>query len=118
MVAPFSDAVAALENGKYTKTPVQTQFGFHVIMREESRPQTPPPLDAVKEQLMPFLQRQKIENMLKGLRTAAKVEVLIPLTEEKPKVEAPAAAPATIESVQPTAAEPAVAAEPVAVPAK
>ncbi len=122
MVAPFSDAVAALENGKYTKIPVQTQFGFHVIMREESRPQTPPPLDAVKEQLMPYLQRQKIENMLKGLRTAAKVEVLIPLTEEKPKVEIPAdtAAPATIESVQPTAAEPAaapVAAEPTAAPA-
>ena len=122
MVAPFSDAVAALENGKYTKTPVQTQFGYHVILREESRPQTPPPLDAVKEQLMPFLQRQKIENMLKGLRTAAKVEVLIPLTEEKPKVETPAAtAPATIESVQPTVAEPAaapVAAEPAAVPAE
>ncbi|MDD5228921.1 MAG: peptidylprolyl isomerase [Methylococcales bacterium] len=109
MVAPFSDAVAALENGKYTKTPVQTQFGFHVIMREESRPQTPPPLDAVKEQLTPFLQRQKIETMLKSLRTAAKVEVLIPLTEEKPKVEAPAVVPATVESVQPTAAEPAVA---------
>ncbi len=109
MVAPFSEAVAVLEDGKYTKTPVQTQFGFHVIMREESRPQVPPALDAVKDQLTPFLQRQKIENMLKGLRTAAKVEVLIPLTEEKPKVEMPAAdtAPATIESVQPTAAEPA-----------
>lgn len=111
MVAPFSDAVAALENGKYTKTPVQTQFGYHVILREESRPQTPPALDAVKDQLTPYLQRQKIETMLKGLRTAAKVEILIPLTEEKP-VAAPAAAsepPATIESVQPTAAEPAVA---------
>lgn len=108
MVTPFSDAVAALENGKYTKTPVQTQFGFHVILREESRPQTPPPFDAVKDQLMPYLQRQKIETMLKGLRSAAKVEVLIPLTEEKPKVAPePASAPATVESVQPTAAEPA-----------
>ena len=73
-------------------------------MREESRPQTPPALDAVKDQLTPFLQRQKIETMLKGLRTAAKVEVLIPLTEAKP-VAAPV--PATIESVEPTAAEPA-----------
>lgn len=124
MVAPFSDAVAALENGKYTKTPVKTQFGFHVIMREDSRPQTPPALDAVKEQLMPFLQRQKVENMLKGLRTAATVEVLIPLTEEKPKVEAPEATPATIESVEPTAesVEPTAgeeaAAEPAVKPAK
>jgi peptidyl-prolyl cis-trans isomerase C len=102
MVAPFSDAVAGLENGKYTQIPVQTQFGFHVILREESRAQTPPPLDAVKEQLMPFLQRQKVQSMLDGLRKAAKVEVLIPLTEEKP-----AAVPATIESVEPTAVEPA-----------
>ncbi len=113
MVAPFSDAVAALENGKYTKTPVQTQFGFHVILREDSRAQTPPPLDAVKDQLTPYLQRQKIETMLKGLRTAAKVEVLIPLTEEKPAAPTPVAAePATIESVQPT--EEAAVAEPAA----
>lgn len=106
MVAPFSEAVAALEDGKYTKTPVQTQFGFHVILREQSRPQTPPPFDAVKEQLAPYLQRQKIEAMLKTLRSSAKVEVLIPLTDDKPSAEQ---APATIESVQPTeqAAEPA-----------
>jgi peptidyl-prolyl cis-trans isomerase C len=97
MVAPFSEAVAALENGKYTKTPVQTQFGYHVILREGSRPQTPPPLDAVKDQLAPFLQRQKVEGMLKDLRSAAKVEVLLP-AEEKP-----ATPPATVESVQPTA---------------
>jgi peptidyl-prolyl cis-trans isomerase C len=114
MVAPFSDAVAALQNGKYTTTPVQTQFGYHVILREESRPQTPPPLDAVKEQLMPFLQRQKVQTMLEGLRKAAKVEVLIPLTEEKPAAEP--AAPATIESVQPTAAEPAAPATEPATP--
>jgi peptidyl-prolyl cis-trans isomerase C len=118
MVAPFSDAVAALENGKYTKTPVQTQFGYHVILREESRPQTPPALDAVKDQLTPYLQRQKIEKMLKELRTAAKVEVLIPLTEEKPAAApAEASAPATIESVKPTVAEPA-AAEPAPVAAE
>lgn len=116
MVAPFSDAVAALENGKYTKTPVQTQFGFHVILREDSRTPTPPPLEAVKDQLMPFLQRQKVQGMIEGLRKAAKVEVLIPLTEEKP-----AAVPATVESVQPTAAEPAkteAAPAPAAEPAK
>ena len=35
MVAPFSEAVAQLEKGKYTKAPVQTQFGWHVILREE-----------------------------------------------------------------------------------
>jgi peptidyl-prolyl cis-trans isomerase C len=111
MVAPFSEAVAALENGKYTKTPVQTQFGYHVILREDSRTPTPPPLEAVKDQLMPFLQRQKVQGMIEGLRKAAKVEVLIPLDEKPaavPATDAPTTdAPATVESVQPTAAEPA-----------
>jgi peptidyl-prolyl cis-trans isomerase C len=93
MVAPFSEAVAALEKGKYTKEPVKTQFGYHVILREDSRPVTPPPLEAVKEQLTPFLQRKKVQSMIETLRKQAKVEILVPLTDEQPKAET--AAPAT-----------------------
>jgi len=111
MVAPFSEAVAALEKGKYSKEPVKTQFGFHVILKEDSRPVTPPPLEAVKEQLTPFLQRKKVQGMIETLRKQAKVEVLVPLTDEAPKAEAapaPAAEPATPTAEQaPTAAEPA-----------
>ena len=88
MVAPFSEAVAKLEKGKYTKTPVQTQFGWHVILREDSRKQTPPPLEAVKEQLMPYLQRKKVQNMVETLRKQAKVEILVPLTDEPAKAPA------------------------------
>lgn len=84
MVEPFSKAVIALEKGKYTKEPVKTQFGYHVILREDSRAQTPPPLEAVKEQLVPFLQRKKVQDMLEQKRKEAKVEILIPLTDEKP----------------------------------
>ena len=83
MVPPFSEAVIALENGKYTTEPVETQFGWHVILREDSRPQTVPPLASVKEQLLPFLQRQKVQDMLEALRSKAQVEVLIPVTEEQ-----------------------------------
>ena len=96
MVAPFSEAVVKLEKGQYTKTPVKTQFGWHVILREDSRAQTPPPLEAVKEQLMPYLQRKKVQNMVETLRKQAKVEILVPLTDEKPKAEA---APATEQPV-------------------
>lgn len=103
MVAPFSEAVAALEKGKYSKEPVKTQFGFHIILKEDSRPLTPPPLEAVKEQLTPFLQRKKVQGMIESLRKQAKVEILVPLTAEQPKAaEAPAEQPA---------AEPAKAAE-------
>jgi peptidyl-prolyl cis-trans isomerase C len=99
MVAPFSEAVVKLEKGKYTKTPVQTQFGWHVILREDSRAQTPPPLESVKEQLMPYLQRKKVQNMVETLRKQAKVEILVPLTDEPPKApagaeKAPTEAPA------------------------
>ena len=88
MVAPFSEAVVKLEKGKYTKTPVQTQFGWHIILREDARAQTPPPLEAVKEQLMPYLQRKKVQNMVETLRKQAKVEILVPLTDEPSKAPA------------------------------
>lgn len=112
MVAPFSEAVAALEKGKYTKEPVKTQFGFHVILKEDSRPVTPPPLEAVKEQLTPFLQRKKVQEMIETLRKQAKVEILVPLTDETPKAETAPAEPATPTAEEaPAAAEPAKAIE-------
>lgn len=116
MVAPFSEAVAALEKGKYTKEPVKTQFGFHVILKEDSRPVTPPPLEAVKEQLTPFLQRKKVQDMIETLRKQAKVEILVPLTDEQPKAEAaPVLAEQPVEAVEDEevtpAAEPAKAVE-------
>ncbi len=89
MVEPFSKAVVALEKGKYTQTPVQTQFGWHIILREDSRPQVPPPFEAIKEQLRPHLQQKKVQAMLEGLRKNAKVEILMPLDQPKPAVAEP-----------------------------
>ena len=57
MVPEFSDAVEKLENGSYTNEPVQTQFGWHVIMRTDSRESTPPPFESSTQEL-----RQKIAN--------------------------------------------------------
>jgi len=90
MVPPFSEAVIALQNGQFSKQPVQTQFGWHVILREESRALTPPPFDAVKEQIRPMLQRQKAQTMIENLRKTAKVEVLLP-PEPAPQTPAPSA---------------------------
>lgn len=104
MVPPFSEAVVAMENGKFSKEPVQTQFGWHVILREESRALTPPPLDAVKEQIRPMLQRQKAQTMIENLRNSAKVEILLapepkPAEPQSSEEAAPAAEPqAEIES--------------------
>ncbi len=77
MVAPFSEAVMALEDNKFTLAPVKTQFGYHIILREGSRAQTPPPFESIKERIRPMLQRQKMQGFLEGLRKQAKVEVLL-----------------------------------------
>jgi peptidyl-prolyl cis-trans isomerase C len=114
MVPPFSEAVIALENGKYTKQPVQTQFGWHVILREESRALTPPPFDSVKEQIRPMLQRQKAQTMIENLRKNAKVEIMLPPTPPKQE-ETPPPAPAADQAAP--AEKPATEPAPVAAPA-
>jgi len=71
MVAPFSTAVAAMEDGVYTSTPVQTQFGWHVILREDSRESTPPTFESVRDAISQQVQQKKFEAHMKILRTAA-----------------------------------------------
>jgi peptidyl-prolyl cis-trans isomerase C len=91
MVPPFSEAVIGLDNGKYTETSVETQFGWHVILREDSRQKSPPAFDSVKEKMRPVVQRQKIKAYIDGLRNQAKIEILVsepePAAEEPMKVE-------------------------------
>ncbi len=82
MVAPFSEAVIALENGKYTTEPVETQFGWHVILREDSRSKTPPPFEAVKAQFRPMMEREKVQSYLEQLRKEANVKILTAEAEE------------------------------------
>ena len=71
MVQPFSDAVIRLQDGRYTTDPVQTEFGWHVILREGSRDAEPPPLDSVRDQIYAGLQTQKLQDHLAELRTNA-----------------------------------------------
>ena len=75
MVPEFSRAVIALEQGKYTKNPVQSQFGWHVIQREDSRQGTPPPFDAVRGQLKQIIERQRLNDYLQGLQQKATINV-------------------------------------------
>lgn len=75
MVKPFSDAVEKLQKGQMTETPVKTDFGWHVIRLDDTRPVEPPPYDAVKDRLGPMVQQRQLRDYIDGLRTAAKVEV-------------------------------------------
>ncbi len=74
MVKPFADAVEALEVGTYTKEPIQSQFGWHVIKLEETRPLTPPAFEEVEAQLGPLVQQSKFQSYLEELTKTAKVD--------------------------------------------
>jgi peptidyl-prolyl cis-trans isomerase C len=69
MVKPFSDAVAAMEDGEFTSAPVQTQFGWHVILREDSRDSAPPPLESVSDVFKQRVAQQKFQDFMKSLRS-------------------------------------------------
>lgn len=75
MVPEFEKAAMALEPGSYTKVPVQTQFGWHVIKVEDKRPQQPPPFEQVEEQARSAVIRDKYFALVKEARAAAKVEI-------------------------------------------
>ena len=68
MVVPFSDAVAAMEDGAYTSSPVQTDFGWHVILREESRSNEPPPLASVRDTVKTSVEQKNFQRYLENLR--------------------------------------------------
>lgn len=75
MVPEFSKKVAAMEKGKYTKQPVQTQFGWHVIKLEDTRSAEPPSFEKVKPQLVKRIQQERMNSYLKSLRSEADVSV-------------------------------------------
>jgi peptidyl-prolyl cis-trans isomerase C len=57
-----------------TDTPVQSQFGWHVIRLDDIRQAELPKLDEVKPQVAQQLQQQKLAKFQEELRTKAKVE--------------------------------------------
>lgn len=75
MVPEFGAAVSKLEKGKFTEEPVKTQFGYHVILLEDTRAIAPPPFDSVKPQLSQQLQQQNIKKQIDALKAAAKIEM-------------------------------------------
>jgi len=73
-VKPFSDAMMALQKGKFTPTPVQTQFGWHVIMLEDVRDTKAPSYEEVKPNLTQRAQGLVVEKHIAELRTKAAIK--------------------------------------------
>lgn len=75
MVEPFANAVRSMQKGSYSKTPVQTQFGWHVIALDDTRQGQAPDYESIKPQLQNFLQQRHIAAYLDKLRSGAKVDI-------------------------------------------
>jgi peptidyl-prolyl cis-trans isomerase C len=88
MVKPFEDAAFALDVGQYTKTPVKSDFGWHVIKVLEKRKSAPPTFEDRKEDLARTLGREAILAEIDALHAKAKIEMV-------PDPNAPPAANAT-----------------------
>ncbi|WP_341678918.1 peptidylprolyl isomerase [Niveibacterium sp. SC-1] len=72
-VKPFSDAMTKLDKGKYTTEPVKSDFGYHVILLEDSRDVAPPAFEQVKPQLQQQLQQQALQKHVQELSSKAKI---------------------------------------------
>ena len=75
MVAPFADAVVAMEVGTFSQQPVQTRFGWHVILLEDMEDRAPPGLEAVRADIESLVEQQKVEAFLNSLREAAEIVI-------------------------------------------
>lgn len=86
MVPEFEEAAFALEPGEFTKEPVKSQFGYHVIKVEDRRQQQPPAFEQVQNQIKSMLLREKYIEKLGAMREDAEVD--IPNEELKASVDA------------------------------
>jgi peptidyl-prolyl cis-trans isomerase C len=75
MVKPFSDVAANLQKGAISASPVQTQFGWHVIKLVDTRPAQPLAYEKVKDGLQKNLQQRQLEKMMSDLRSKAKIDI-------------------------------------------
>ncbi len=73
MVPEFSAATAELEVGKYSATPVKTQFGYHIIKLSDKRAKEPQAFDTVKDQLRGMVMNNSIADYVDNLKAEAEI---------------------------------------------
>lgn len=72
MVKPFEDAVVAAKVGEVTG-PVQSEFGFHLILVKETRVAEKPTLDQLRDELAAEIEKSAIQALVDSLTAAAAV---------------------------------------------
>ena len=75
MVPAFETAAFSMAEGSYSETPVQTQFGWHVIKVSAKGMQEAPSLDEMRDQLVANLSRQSFSRIVEELRVGSSLDV-------------------------------------------
>ncbi|MDE2422791.1 MAG: peptidylprolyl isomerase [Betaproteobacteria bacterium] len=73
-VKGFADAMVKLKKGQTTETPVQTQFGYHVIRLLDVRALKAPSFDEVKDRIRQAKEQEAFAKMVEELHSKAKIE--------------------------------------------
>jgi peptidyl-prolyl cis-trans isomerase C len=71
----FGNAVRGMAVGTYSTEPVQTEFGYHVILLEETRQQQPPAIDEIRDELASAAERKRLDDYIRMLRESATVTI-------------------------------------------
>lgn len=76
MVPEFEEAAFALKKGEYTKTPVKSQFGFHVIKLEDTRDAPAPAFEQVEDQVKQLVMRDKYVALITKAKSEQKIDIM------------------------------------------
>lgn len=83
VVPEFYEAVRQLKQGETTRDPVKSEYGWHIIKLENTRPRTMPEFDEAKGNIRQIVQQERVEALLKSIKDKARIKI-------EPVAEAPA----------------------------
>lgn len=73
-VPEFAQAVESLKKGELAQAPVKSQFGWHIIQVQDTRPVNFPELSAVKDEIENMLRQRKLADYQKKVLSEAKIK--------------------------------------------
>ena len=76
MVKKFEEAVLKLQKGNFTKKPVKTKFGYHIIMLNDVRKSQPKKMNDVKQQIVERIKQNSLSNLEAQLRKNKSIKIM------------------------------------------
>jgi len=89
MVKPFNDAAFSMKKGELSKAPIKTQFGYHIIYVEDTKPVSVADFKDVKESIVAQMKQEQfaktIKNTIDKQKKSAKITSTIKLDDNNSK---------------------------------